>query len=83
MSAMIPVWKGRISYHLFWKQSPCFIYAICIYLRILVSNMISISDDGRVSSNSNTTSFSVSSSSNTTSFSVSSSSNATSFSGEL
>jgi hypothetical protein len=26
----------------------CFIYAICMYLRILVSNTISISDDVRV-----------------------------------
>jgi len=45
---MIPACKRclvRISYHLFCKGGPCFIYAICIYLRLLVSNMISILDD--------------------------------------
>ena len=51
MFTTIPACKRclvRISYHLFCKRGPCFISAICIYLRILRYNIISISDDACV-----------------------------------
>ena len=43
MSDTVPSCKRclvRISYHLFCKGGTCFISAICIYLRILLSNII-------------------------------------------
>ena len=51
MFTTIPACKRclvRISYHLLCKRGSCFISAICIYLRILLYNIISISDDACV-----------------------------------
>jgi hypothetical protein len=39
----------RLDSHLFCLWGSCFIYIICIYLRMLVFNAISISDDVRFS----------------------------------